>query len=74
MTVLTVKEALARIPDREFEEAVTDMLTDLGVDFTEDSDEFKMAKKHLQWIVGTALQALVTITIEADKEEEDDQE
>jgi hypothetical protein len=72
-TVLTVSDAMAQIPASEFKDAANDLLTDLDISYTEESDEFKLTQKHLRWIVDTALNLLAPAMIVANPVEEDDE-
>jgi hypothetical protein len=73
-TALTVKEALARIPDHELECVACDMLDELNDELDiyvpKNSEELKVILKHLRWMVERALNLLEPVTIE-EKEEED---
>jgi len=73
-TVLTISDALAQIPNAEFENAANDLLMELDISFTAESEEFKLVQKHLRWMVDTALWTLAPATILANPTENEEDE
>jgi hypothetical protein len=68
---LTVSEALARIPEVQFDDAIQDIVMELDISSTEYSEQLKTIKGSLHWLVNRALWALEGVTIVADPEDEE---
>lgn len=74
---LTPKEATAQVPDKDIENSSIDLLDEIRDKFEcIESDEYKPAleiiKKHLRWMIDTALWKLDSVTIVAPFENEDE--